>query len=406
MGLGENIYYAIADEMGHYAFGLALGLATFIFALYMLDADEWESKVGSIFLDVSILGIVCCFVLLVLFIADQFPYGMVCLFALFNPLWLLTVKLLFYGNKSTRVFVSWLSGPLFFVSLLVGLSWLVWVFSDAENQWNEIARIEAAERAQCTPKYDLYPDCRAEEAPEETCFYIEKVDGREHIIFPEGCNHSCTNVYDGCLNGFILWVGPVLISMTMFFLSFFCTFFRTEGAREKDILNFGKVWIFILFAMWVTASLSGTAAGVTAALAALTLASLVASAMFLTVSFSKEERNQNASAVYQRLIEKYGKNLDVVRGLFIVTCAPIIVVYFGLSILNQSLRRSGIFPCSQPAGGDDDYVDRYTTRTRMQIDRIKTWDRAKVYTYAVYWGIAFMILQVIVAKLTVVFLSW
>jgi len=37
---------------------------------------------------------------------------------------------------------------------------------------------------------------------------------------------------------------------------------------------------------------------------------------------------------------------------------------------------------------------------------MKSWDRAKVFTCAVYWGIAFMILQVLVANLTVVFLSW
>jgi hypothetical protein len=36
----------------------------------------------------------------------------------------------------------------------------------------------------------------------------------------------------------------------------------SERERERDILNFGKIWIFIPFAMWVTASLSGTAAGI------------------------------------------------------------------------------------------------------------------------------------------------
>lgn len=87
--------------------------------------------------------------------------------------------------------------------------------------------------------------------------------------------------------------------------------------------------------MWVTASLSGTAAGVTSALAALTLASFVASAVFLSVSFSKEERAQNAAAVYDRLLEKYGKHLDVIWGLFIVTCAPFILLYFGFSAVNQ-----------------------------------------------------------------------
>lgn len=157
-----------------------------------------------------------------------------------------------------------------------------------------------------------------------------------------------------------------------------------EGSREKDVLNFGVVWIFLIFALWVMTSLAGTAAGVTAALVALTLASFVASAMFIAVSFSKEERIQNAEAVFERLQQKYGKHLDVVRAFFVVTCAPIVLVYLGFSMVNQFVRRLGIFPCSQPPGDKEDIL---TARTRQQVDVIKSWDRSKVYTFAVYWGI-------------------
>ena len=158
--------------------------------------------------------------------------------------------------------------------------------------------------------------------------------------------------------------------------------------------------------MWVTASLSGIAAGVTTTLLAITLASFVASAMFLAVSFNKEERAQNAAAVFDRLREKYNKHLDVIRGLLIWSCGPVILVYFGFSRLNQFIRTTEIFPCSQPIRRVEGRIDVYTSRTRTQINAIKNWDKARVYTYAVYWGIAFMTLEVIIARLTVVFLSW
>ncbi|KAL7554335.1 hypothetical protein ACHAWF_017776 [Thalassiosira exigua] len=442
MGYGEQIYYAVAGEMGQHAYALALGIATFVFLLYMLDADEWTSRCGAIFLDACILWLVCGVVLLVLMIADRFPYGMVCLFAIFHPVWLLALKLACYDKNDTRAFVSWLSGPLLFTSAALIVAWTAWVFSDPDNEWNVVARVSAAERTGCEPNYDDREECRKAAGSDETCFYVEREGGKEYLVFPEGCDSSCTNVYSDCLNGFILWVGPVLVSMTTFFLSFFCTFLRTgksrlgpmlkrkqsvssygsvddatpllirpthlrrafaEGSREKEVLNFGAIWIFILFAMWVTASLSGMAAGVTAALAALTLASFVASAVFFAVSFSKEERSQNVASVWERLNQKYGKNLDVGRGLFVVTCAPIVLVYLGFSIANQFVRRTGVFPCSQPPGSEG---SMFTTRTRKQVDALKSWDRAKIYTYAVYWGILFMILQVIVANLTTVFLSW
>eukprot|EP00985_Skeletonema_marinoi_P027705 scaffold23155_cov183-Skeletonema_marinoi.AAC.1 len=193
---------------------------------------------------------------------------------------------------------------------------MAWVFVDPENQWSLLKRMESAEQSGCVPNYEEYPDCRkggVNSTQEQTCFFIENGE----LVFPEGCDQSCTGVYNDCTNGFILWVGPVLVGMTMFFLSFFCTFLRTEGTKEKDIFNFGKVWLFILFAIWVTTSLSGMASGVTSALAALTLASFVASAVFIAVSFNRDERTENAAAVFNRLRDKYGENLDIARGLFV-----------------------------------------------------------------------------------------
>lgn len=409
MGMGENIYYVISDQFGEYAYTLAIGLFVLVLGLYMFDAECWGedgNKVAVLFLDFLTMIIVLGVVLLVLTIADKFPYGMVCLFAIFQPLWLLAVKLIFYSEIDTRAFVSWLSGPLFLTSLCTGVAWMIWVFVNPDNQWNLLVRIESAESSGCTPNFAEYPNCvtnstgtTMETTTTTTCFYIEN----GALVFPEGCDQSCTGVYNDCSNGFILWVGPVLVSMTIFFLSFFCTFLRTEGTKEKDIFNFGKVWIFLLFAIWVTTSLSGMASGVTSALMALTLASFVASAVFIAVSFDREEREENAAAVFRRLRDKYGENLDIARGLFVVTCAPIVLIYFGFSITNQCIRKSRLFPCSEPVGDDHDI---FTTRTRRQIEVMKCWDRARVYTFAVYWGIFFMILQVLVAKLTVVFLSW
>ncbi len=408
MGMGENIYYVISNKFGEYAYGLALGLFVFVLGLYMFDAECWEGKVALVFLDLCTMIIVLGVVLLVLCIADQFPYGMVCLFAIFQPLWLLAVKLIFYADVDTRAYVSWLSGPLFLTSVCTGIAWMIWVFSDSDNQWNLLVKMESAERSGCMPNYEDYPDCRrggggmmnsTQVEDTDTCFSIEN----DALVFPVGCDQSCTGVYNDCSNGFILWVGPVLVSMTIFFLSFFCTFLRTEGTKEKDIFNFGKVWLFILLAIWVTTSLSGMASGITSALAALTLASFVASAVFIAVSFNREERMENAAAVFKRLQDKYGENLDIARGLFVVTCAPIILIYFCFSITNQLIRKTEIFPCSEPVGDSDDI---FTTRTRRQINQLKSWDRARVYTFAVYWGIFFMVMQVLVAKLTVVFLSW
>ena len=144
MGFGGQVYYAIADQFGEYASTLAIMVVSYIFVLYMLDADQWNSTLGTLVLDVSVLAIVAGLILLVLLLAYQYPYGMICLFALFNPLWLLIIKMVLYINKSTRVFISWLSGPLFSISVIIGFCWAMWVFSHPTHQWNETNRITAA----------------------------------------------------------------------------------------------------------------------------------------------------------------------------------------------------------------------------------------------------------------------
>jgi hypothetical protein len=161
--------------------------------------------------------------------------------------------------------------------------------------------------------------------------------------------------------------------------------------------------------MWISASLAGTAADATSSLMALTMASLAAATIFLTAAFSKDERKSNKETMLSSIREKYGDNLDIARGLLVVTCSPFIIVYLLLSMMNQFVRRVRINPCSQPASSGEDSTNNaniFTVRANKHLTRIRSWDRTRVFTYAVYWGVAYMILQVIVSKLTVVFLSW
>ena len=198
--------------------------------------------------------------------------------------------------------------------------------------------------------------------------------------------------------------------------------------------------------MWASASLAGTAAGVTSSLLGTTMANLVGASFLLYAIFSKQERDQSKEAMMARINEKYGHdNLDVARGLLVVTCFPVIIAYFLLAALKQLVRRTGVNPCSRSAREAHDPDTRagiVTVEAKTALARMRTWDRARVLTYAVYWGIgacvvfpgrcrcrliwaaaacrssareltpsinlaaAYMTLQVLVANLTVVFLSW
>ena len=141
------------------------------------------------------------------------------------------------------------------------------------------------------------------------------------------------------------------------------------------------------------------------ALLAITLAAFVGSAIFMASSIRHDERKVHAKGFWERIKDKWGDHLDIVRGMATVLLAPVAIVYLFLSMINQSVRRIGL-PMTKPLESDEERKDFVTKRARSQIRTFKSWDRSKILVYAVLWGFAFMVLQVIVARFTVLFLSW
>jgi hypothetical protein len=148
--------------------------------------------------------------------------------------------------------------------------------------------------------------------------------------------------------------------------------------------------MFVLTVIWASASLSGAGAGVSTSLMSITAASLLGSAVFISASYSHDELKHNRKAVLARIHAKYGDSLDVVRGLFVVTCSPIVAAYFILSALNQSVRKLGISPSPSC---EMDVSDRHsgviTVIAKKQLIQMRSWDRVKVFTYAIYWYAVF-----------------
>lgn len=436
MGFGLDIF-SFLSKCEKNAYWLAGALVGLFLLLYIFDISYWKSKLGKACRYMGYLILLLGTIAFVLFISTEHPYGPICLFSVLTPMWLILTKELFHPQKNTRVYVTWLTGPLFFISIVTLLVWFVWTFLGDANEWNEVTRLADAEESGCEPDFTDYPDCRKSEGSDEVCYEIDRTNYK--IIFPEGCDEVCTEVFESCLNTFILWVGPLLAALSLFFLSFICSFLRVDDNPEKAMMSFAKLWMFLLFAMWVTASLVGAGMGLTACLAAFTLAAFVGSTVFLLASFSRDDRKDQSRSLRKRIATKYGAYMDIFRGLLVVTCAPVALIYVGMSFLNQCVRRTKSFPCSKRIASNENEDselpaeerviqkssksiattesertvemppedrDWVTVKTRRQIENFKTWDRSKVFTYAVYWGIGFMTLQVVVAQFTLLFLSW
>jgi hypothetical protein len=409
MGYGLNTYYYLSEYVEGYASYLGLALATGGFLLYLFDCYYWTSEIGiflrNLFIGIIVLGTS----VFTLFVSGRYPYGPIALFVVLVAMWLVVIGRVVYKDVNPKVYVSWLSGPLFLNSIVVFVAWFVWTLLSEENEWSLNTSLAEAEASGCQPDFSVYSDMDCSDGSGGVCFTVD-VDSNT-LTFEDGCSEMCTEVYSGCYNTFIIWAGPLLVSLGLLFLSFLASFLRSGSSPEQETTKFVQIWMFLLFGMWVGASLAGAGAGVSTTLAAVTLACFIAVSIFLAISYGKIERKEQLKRIGDELVEKYGNHFDIFRGLLIVTCTPVFLVYFFISFIIQRIRSVTFFVYSKPPDNTQSMRNVagsgwFTIEARRFIREFQSWNRTKVFTNAIYWGLAFMVLSVIVSQFTLVFLSW
>ena len=415
MGYGLKTFNFLSKYYQQHAYLVACALAGFAFFLYLFDCVYWKSTFGRIARYFAISVIAIGFSILICFIGASHPYGPISLHMILTPAWLVCCKHIFYRRLKMRVYIPWLSGPLFFTALVIMAIWIYWTFADDAHKWTENVRLVDAQVSGCVPDFIQYPECSVENdnstiiSERVPCFQVDDVNSQTPF-FNDTCPRKCADVYDSCFYMFIVWVGPFLVSLGLFFLSFFATFLRKGGTVEQEALKFVKVWFFLLFGLWVGSCLLGAGAGVSITLIVLTLSAFFASAIMMASGFSNIEREERVYELWMNLIDKYRQYLNVAKGLLVVTSSPLFLVYLALSFINQSIRNMNL-PCSRNLNSQslvnvvrgDGIV---TVEARRLIREIKSWDLVDVFTYAIYWGIGFMSFTVLGAKFTVLILSW
>lgn len=412
LGWGLSSFYFLSRYFEQHAYILALSLAGFATVLFLCDCHHWKSKFGQgvRYFAISILILGCA--AYVLFISSTFPYGPISMYMILSPMWLVLAKRVCYKDLPMRTYVPWLSGPLFFNAIVILGLWLYWTLSTDAHEWTDLTRLADAHVSGCQPDYETYPGCEVPNGgfDDNLCFYIDPKNPQPPL-FNESCPPICVRVFDKCANMFIVWSGPFLVSLGLFFLSFFATFLKATGTIEQEVIKFGKLWFFLLFVMWIAASLAGAGAGVSVTLAALTLSAFIASAILLASSFNHIERGERFNQVLSSLLEKYRAYLNIAKGLVVVTSSPIFIVYLALSFVNQTIRNFKC-PCTRNVKTTTESLrdvmgaGHLTVEARRLIREIKSWDMVDVLTYANYWGMGFIVFAVLAPKFTTLFLSW
>ncbi|GMH62682.1 hypothetical protein TrRE_jg10411, partial [Triparma retinervis] len=109
---------------------------------------------------------------------------------------------------------------------------------------------------------------------------------------------------------------------------------------------------------------------------------------------------------FQTIKRRYGWMADFMKGMLVAFATPMVGAYLGLSFFNQLIRKCGL-PFSQKMDrGKGEHKLLVTRNAKAQILEFKRWDHAKVYTWAIMIGAGYIVMNIIGAKFTVLFLSW
>ena len=380
-----------------------------VFVLYIFDVQFWKSPVGYVFQILSCATVALAGVIALLLLVFEYPYGPICVFTILLPLYLLCVKRVVYPNVRVYTFVSWMHIVLFSLGLALTVFFIGWALSSEDNTWDNETRAYYSDQVGCVPTYEDREYCE-NTITGNPCFFNS---AKTTVTFDSVCITQCIDIYDDCTSAFIVWANPGLCALSLLVLGAIMKFLKPHDDAVSDHVSFiVKCCAFMLFVFWVAASLAGAGAGIGSALIAFAMSmfigmAIILMAVFWNAIFASEENMDKTSGRVQEWMRNNKVYLDIAKGLLILAGSPILFSYLCLSIINQRVRKLIGTGCNRMGNKFDiDHDGIFTKRVSDQVDEFKSWDRTKILTYAVYWGIAYVSLDVLANRMTILFLSW
>ena len=403
------------EDKASYAVG---GVIFLVFFMYIFDANLWHtaddcmsSSTGKILQMIGFCAVLAGSLVALLMLIGEHPWGPLCVFTVFLPLYIIGIRQVFYSDRekvNDRTFAKWIYIVLMSLGTSLSVLSLGWAMSSEENSWDNETRAIYSYEAGCTPDFSENAACQDDNG--EPCFFNS---AKTSVNFDNNCSSQCVDIYDDCTCAFIIWANPALSGVSILVLGGMVGYLLDESTLKDNVnqeekMNDKLTLIiklagFILFVIWVVASLLGAGAGIGSAMIAFAMSVFVGMGIILLTVFYKVYKEGEASM--KEWIRKYDSYIDIAKGLFLVTSGPFLIAYLFLSAANQGTRKVLVrIGVKQNRSVLEEGM--ITKRTSEQVEAFKTWNHTQVLTYAIYWGVAYITLDVVVTRCTYVFLSW
>mmetsp|Transcript_16486 Transcript_16486/g.34000 ORF Transcript_16486/g.34000 Transcript_16486/m.34000 type:complete len:850 (-) Transcript_16486:67-2616(-) len=404
MGWGEH-GYRFAMHNSDFGYWCAASSVLTFGTMYMLDLSYWTSKCMLTLRTILVSLAVIAFIFGIFFNAAEYPASPLVVTMLALPFYLMSWKyILFFVNF--RNYVNWLSTPLFCTATITLIAWMIWMFTDnGRNEWTDKNRDYWAHSIDCAPNFDTetsgFPEC-AQYYDADSNTWSCSLRGVDETI--DKCPSECNQVYNTCGAAFLIWVNPMALSTGFYFLSFVFAFANPDH-KDASVGAFVKFFLVICFVMWVATSLAVANSGVADALFSFVVFMCLSAACVALMLLGKKQLvGKIEDGVINKMKEKYGGYGTIFKGTFILSCLPIVFVYWGIATLNQAIRKIGL-PLSKPLT-DEDRTYALTLAASKQKKMIMSWEWTPVILMSLKVGVVVQVMGVLVTKFTYLFLAW
>eukprot|EP00747_Dinoflagellata_sp_TGD_P117095 gnl/TRDRNA2_/TRDRNA2_172533_c3_seq3.p1 gnl/TRDRNA2_/TRDRNA2_172533_c3~~gnl/TRDRNA2_/TRDRNA2_172533_c3_seq3.p1 ORF type:complete len:835 (+),score=121.96 gnl/TRDRNA2_/TRDRNA2_172533_c3_seq3:346-2505(+) len=359
--------------------------------LYVLDIIEWSKKLraaGScIPLSLGSIGI--------LLKGRKYPWAPMLLVVFFIPLGLGILRRSACKQVARKSFYGAVSLSAGVCSMLAISFWLLWMFA-GDNVWsletkNRLISDSAIIYENVYEKHALnyLHHCGA---GSDTSEYLPL----ERKKLSSACSAAATVWFLVYSCPFIAFVCNAAISAFCFLTGVLVDV--TAASRLQRVLKLFVLGVcLMLLGMYASVSLSGASFSLSWTLMAFFFSALVSMMVWAYLEIGQEALSSLVKGTkMMNTFQMLWRN-DWVRAVMVGAFGFLLPIYLGLNRLNQSVRK-----CRKQTTS----TSRYTPAASSWLTELETWDWVSILTKVNFLGDLYFIMQVGVAKMTYIFLSW
>jgi len=369
--------------------------------MYLFDGQYWPILPQVLCWTMIFAAMCISFCILI----AEVPYGPICVFTVLTPLSIFGIKNVCFSGVKPHILVGCYYKVYISLAGIILISFFYWCTVNG-NMWESTTNAQYSHKAGCKVNFKDLEECKgySEGVP---CF----IDPNSAAItFSQQCTSHCLDVYAECEEAFIIWSFPGLAAMALVVMGFISKLLErpSDPHNNETVGVIAKACAIFLFLFWILASLAGAGEGLSSSLIAFGISMFIGSAIVFSVVFWNYLMGQSSVEIVDKVKKQIDSYIDVLRGLLVLAFSPLSLVFLLLSVINQCIRRYITRHCCRKRVPDAEFEHKgiFTLGVARQINYVLSWDQVQVLTYAVYWGVGYIFLNVLASKFTTVFLSW